>query len=1630
MGNLQSPENYNMKDLYIDVSLKTCINGSPYDFTGKKTFDTSFYRKNIGFGINDINIEISTSLQPVIDITFKDLYGNTAFGTQRGYSDGIDSSVLFNWPPPKFIFSFKGYLGRRVTWLLNLKTTNVSFVPSDGSYEIKCTFVPNQWGFLADLPALYLFACKRLRYEAYGNKEYEVVGDNCIFGIDSVFSYIKIGKRVDTKTEEVTKQFDLLLKQLGSIKYGLAYEVCGSKNITIDQEITGVVNNIPVTGFIDLKVTSPGKDLNELVKLYKDTNNINKINTFLQANLMQKDSSGNYINVYKKKDWLQITGNGGIRGVQTQDLQREKAKIFKIVDDNINAIDNDIKRRIFSSSKSQISKLTIGEVFRQLSRDSAFILGSILQAGFEGYEKNKAKRDGGKNELIGKCFPLYINKKGEEIPATMPSDVTRYGSGPSEDYGVAEYEMLFVDKFIESIGEGITVDLVSEDVAASSDGIIKNRINNLEGIQPNPYKPFYSNIAENILIRSGIIAFITRSSDPSRPGDYPNDSGSDNDDANAIASLSVLDMDNLGKDILAQLSFEDNKKLKRFCTFFNNFISDDSDELDTKIGRNMLTYRGEKGMAFDDASISSIFLEPISSDIYDHQVEVNNKPLTLRKIISELFSDDSLMLNASNQNNNGGNSVNQNAGTVFQRFTQGNNNINSEETGMFYNSSNDENIFLNKQFIDINSLCAVVTLNNGLYWNLPTNNSDSYVFVLFDNPADALKTKEVNVFDSTSIEDIEDGEDDPIGYVQITQYKSTVDGSEKTHAITLFNRRVKDANGGNAVNYSAFKTFYPEPGFTNDVDNDMYLQKRYIQRDEVISNGDVPAQNLSIAVYTHMEQTTSTSNTNNDRFAVFGPFYRPYHFWDVRARNQRVAIKTMCKTILKKFDEIETNKSEVMASIFGKANESREALYKQMHTIFHQWQIMASSVMGREFCSEIAVSGGENLGKIFEREFGMCDRHQPRRADKTLLKDYLPNNDGNTLFVYDYPLAPVRAENLDVRKSIINIDALYKPNGNTTVLNLIQQICTKNNFVFVPFPGDANSDNINEIYKPFPVYQGDERIMNYFHVIYTPTPETRSKLSNDGSELISDYMNTSDFQNDAISISFGAIDNQIVKNVNVGTDYSKPTAESILNLQRLVDKENSDHKVAMDCSMLPVYEGRSFTAKIDMIGNAQVYPMQYFYLEKMPMFKGLYQIMKVSHSITPNDMSTSIEGIRMRFDVGNKRYGGIPPITLEDLERLGDVAMPRLSATTVSRGNTVVGNAIPSILGVEDISQEFIEFIKTKDYKITSLRDMDAFVFDITKGKYSTFLSFFNATQSGTGEFIIPKDGVNQKLNDIRGAYGNQNLKLFNSIPVLSTRTDKTLNPLEAITMWELTLSESGGKGVNEGGGLAYFFETTIPGLGAGSKQSYNTSPNKTLYQCLKDSNFKKRFNTSSYTIGKDLFANPPDWTKGVIFNLKYKEISAKNIVYHADFAKFRGRGYIQNTWRSAYSSLLSQIKNLGNSQINTIINTWRQNIVGAESNDNLLTVSTNNEWDTLFAINDVQTIAYREFLKKHASTSGFHTVDPGQITINLNNNLGAIKVKIISICMAPSWKSHLYGYNNYSRIAQICNTLIAIYNA
>ena len=408
------------------------------------------------------------------------------------------------------------------------------------------------------------------------------------------------------------------------------------------------------------------------------------------------------------------------------------------------------------------------------------------------------------------------------------------------------------------------------------------------------------------------------------------------------------------------------------------------------------------------------------------------------------------------------------------------------------------------------------------------------------------------------------------------------------------------------------------------------------------------------------------------------------------AINQRIFIRKFCETLNKNLEKIEDKKNQIIGSVLGKAGESEGALYKQMHTLYHQWQSLSYKDKigtGGGLCGNVDEHKGANGFEVaidLEKRFGT--RHYNLLGNKVeIVEDEQKENDdevGNYditnkkenkkikdgTFIYEYPLQRITGteegeEPVRVRDSIINLDPMYKINGNTTVLNIIQQICTKNNFLFIPIPGNPDYLGVSKIYSTSNEPAGID-VKNFFHVLFTPTPESRTKTRNKDGDPLSLAKNHEKYNTDSFVIKYGDPSNQIVKNVKVGTDDNKVTAESIVNLQRLADNENQNKKVTTDCSMLPVLAGRSYNATVDMLGNAQVYPMQFFFLKNSPLFGGLYQIMKVKHSITPNDFSTSAEGIRMRFST---KYGAVRPITLQTFRDLGSLEAPNATGKGFSK---------------------------------------------------------------------------------------------------------------------------------------------------------------------------------------------------------------------------------------------------------------------------------------------------------------------------------------------------------------------------
>jgi hypothetical protein len=1169
-----TPNNLDLKQLFLDVNIKaigydTDFSQGLTDFTGKKTFEVGFFREGIGFGITDVSIETNTSLQPTVSITFKDLYGNTVFGNYHKKSNvvgkNLDFSALFAWPPPKFLFTFKGFLGKPVSWILNLKRTNTSY-NTDGSYSIKCDFVPSHWGFFADMPFLYLLAVKKLKIDA-GIVNLDEQKDAKSNSIISIFDIIKIGKKVQVKTKNITKEYDKLIKQLSLLKSSSVQGII-SEEFKFGDVLTGSIQGRgPIQGFKPITITKPlgyPAEDREVIETLKASRTDVNISTWESKRILSLVKDGNSP-INKETYYLKKPEN-----LDTTEADTKIKDAITIIDENIKAVETEIKRRLIDDSKTEISLTTIKEVFSQIAGDAAFILGEILEAGEKGYADNKNIRDNTKG-VIGKFFPL-IDENGKQVPA-LSMGISKPGC-----------EMDFVNNFIKAVSVGIAENNTEDDGGGEfGENFIPQRINNLEILSPNPYKDAsVKQIKESILLRSGIAAYITRSYDPNKPGDFDNSTKWDNDSVKNIGELAALEMSNFTDSILINLSIKEIEDLRTFCQFFKNYFHPS--------GEGLLSTSG----TLKDAE------EFFPITIGSPNAALNTKvPL----------------------NRSGDDKREKNAGDFFKEFS-----------GIFYTGKP-----FGSQSIDFETFTSTKIIHNGLIWFMPENGK--YQYIQFSNTEDFTRVSNATnnpSGDSIDKENLKDGFfrkiDEPLGLIKLT---SSFLSEEKTQGVLdVLNKSIKSKS---VINYRSLLNFNSN-SITSETLNDSVLVPENIQWTK--SN---VGSGIAYIVY---------SNPDNDNL-VWGLFEN-----DNRGRNQRVFLRTICEKLDDKLSTIEDEKANVLGNVLGKANSYTDMIYTQMHHIFHQWRILG-------------YKDGVFRGSTTNKKLG-----------EELEKEYSNSGSGDG-FKFEFPMQTIRQSinpqdnKIKVENSIINIEPLYKPDSNTTILSMFQSLCSKNNFMFIPIAGNADYQDVNDIFKPYPTIVSPT-LTNKFHVIFTPTPESRVVDNNNNPITLEFPVLQNTFE-----VKFGSPDNTIFKSIQASTDENKPTAESIANLQRLVDKDNTNKTVTTDCSMLSVLEGRSYTVNVDLIGNSQLSPMQLFILRNNPIFGGLYQVMKVSHSISPNNMTSKLSAIKMRFDSGTST--SVEPITIESLEALGkpsgEVSQPMVGgysfADAINRQTIAQTNEVP-----------------------------------------------------------------------------------------------------------------------------------------------------------------------------------------------------------------------------------------------------------------------------------------------------------------------------------------------------------------
>lgn len=120
------------------------------------------------------------------------------------------------------------------------------------------------------------------------------------------------------------------------------------------------------------------------------------------------------------------------------------------------------------------------------------------------------------------------------------------------------------------------------------------------------------------------------------------------------------------------------------------------------------------------------------------------------------------------------------------------------------------------------------------------------------------------------------------------------------------------------------------------------------------------------------------------------------------------------------------------------------------------------------------------------------------------------------------------------------------------------------------------------------------------------------------------------YQLPAFGVSYGKQYQSYFKNVKVGMASPIATQQSLIAKHAiLMGASDKEPKGVQAQDLYDIYASQSYTCTVEMMGCAWVQPLMYFVLTNIPMFRGSYMIMKVTHKITPGNMTTEFTGCRM-----------------------------------------------------------------------------------------------------------------------------------------------------------------------------------------------------------------------------------------------------------------------------------------------------------------------------------------------------------------------------------------------------------------
>lgn len=176
----------------------------------------------------------------------------------------------------------------------------------------------------------------------------------------------------------------------------------------------------------------------------------------------------------------------------------------------------------------------------------------------------------------------------------------------------------------------------------------------------------------------------------------------------------------------------------------------------------------------------------------------------------------------------------------------------------------------------------------------------------------------------------------------------------------------------------------------------------------------------------------------------------------------------------------------------------------------------------------------------------------------------------------------------------------------------------------------------------------------------------------------------------AFGVSFGKMYQSYFTGFDVSMDNPTVTEQSIKAMFQIASQNNEgleDEKRAgsetVGQDLFTIYSNNSYDCTVTMMGCPWVQPLMYFCLNNVPMFRGTYQIVNVTHRLEPGNMTTTFKGVRM----ANTSTRIVREIFLRNTtDRSNNSDAPTLANLQANVDNDCEYKVYPLIYGSTDLS--------------------------------------------------------------------------------------------------------------------------------------------------------------------------------------------------------------------------------------------------------------------------------------------------------------------------------------------------------